>query len=149
MNDTPMTAKEYLSQAYRIDQRINAKLEQVAHLRSLSQRCTAAFGGERVCHTRNVSAMEDVVIRIMEAEKALDFQIDRFIDLKAEIQRTIDRLPDQDCRLLLELRYLAMQRWMDIAAEMELSRTHINRLHEKALAMVEDVLRRRSVNANE
>ena len=26
MNNVPMTAKEYLSRAYRIDQRINAKL---------------------------------------------------------------------------------------------------------------------------
>ena len=33
MNDNPMTAKEYLSQAYRIDQRINAKLEQAERLR--------------------------------------------------------------------------------------------------------------------
>ena len=31
-----MTAKEYLGQAYRLDQRIDAKLEQVANLRALA-----------------------------------------------------------------------------------------------------------------
>ena len=31
-----MTAKEYLGQAYRIDQRINSKLEQVISLRELA-----------------------------------------------------------------------------------------------------------------
>lgn len=142
--DELMTAKEYLSQAYRIDQRINAKLMQIQHLRSLSQRCTVAFGGERVSSTRNVSSMEDVIIKIMDAETELDAQIDRFVDLKAEIQKTIDRLPDQDCRLLLELRYLAMDGWLDIAGKMNLCRAHVNRLHNKALKMVADVLGTRS-----
>ncbi len=31
-----MTAKEYLNQAYRLDQRINAKLEQVSSLNQLA-----------------------------------------------------------------------------------------------------------------
>ena len=57
MNNTPMTAKEYLSQAYRIDQRINAKLEQAERLRELSRRRTVAYGGERVTHSRNVHRM--------------------------------------------------------------------------------------------
>ena len=37
-----MTAKEYLSQAYRIDQRINSKLKQVSSLRELSTKATAS-----------------------------------------------------------------------------------------------------------
>ena len=36
-----MTAKEYLGQAYRLDQRIDAKLEQVANLRALATKATA------------------------------------------------------------------------------------------------------------
>ena len=67
MNNTPMTAKEYLSQAYRIDQRINAKLEQAERLRELSRRRTVAYGGERVSHSRNVHRMEDTVVRLIEA----------------------------------------------------------------------------------
>jgi hypothetical protein len=34
-----MTAKEYLEQAYRLDQRINSKLEQVASLNELRIFC--------------------------------------------------------------------------------------------------------------
>ena len=63
--DKRMTAKEYLEQAHRLDQRIDTKLEQIMQLRSLSQRYTVAFGGEHVSHTRNVSSMEDVVIKIV------------------------------------------------------------------------------------
>ena len=80
MNDNPMTAKEYLSQAYRIDQRINAKLEQAERLRELSRRRTVAYGGERVSHSRNVHHMEDTVVRLIEAERALDREIDAFLE---------------------------------------------------------------------
>ena len=45
MNNVPMTAKEYLSRAYRIDQRINAKLMRISELRALAQKCTVAYGG--------------------------------------------------------------------------------------------------------
>lgn len=38
-----MTVKEYLSQAYRIDQRINSKLEQVASLRALATKATSTL----------------------------------------------------------------------------------------------------------
>lgn len=110
MNDTPMTAKEYLSQAYRIDQRINAKLEQAERLRELSRRRTVAYGGERVSHSRNVHRMEDTVVRLIEAERALDREIDAFLDVKQEIRQTIALVADADCRLLLELRYLSMKR---------------------------------------
>lgn len=50
--DKRMTAKEYLEQAYRLDQRINAKLEQIMQLRSLSQRYTVAFGGEYITYSK-------------------------------------------------------------------------------------------------
>lgn len=141
-------ARDYLSQAYRLNQRIDAKLEQLMQLRALSQRCTVAFGGTRVSHTRNVRSMENVIVKIVEAEKRLDAEIDRFVDLKKEIQQAIDALPDPDCRLLLELRYLAMKRWMDVAGEMNISRTYANILHEKALGMMEDLLVERGVQAD-
>ena len=40
-----MTVKEYLGQAYRLDQRINSKLEQVASLNELATKCTSTLTG--------------------------------------------------------------------------------------------------------
>jgi DNA-directed RNA polymerase specialized sigma subunit len=143
MNDKPLTAKEYLSQAYRLDQRINSKLEQVEKLRALARHSTASYGGERVSRSRNVTSMEDSIIRLIEAEHTLNREIDRFVDTKREVQQTIDLVADADCRLLLELRYLCMKRWEDIAGEMVVSRSHVFRLHQQALDMVDTVLRTR------
>ena len=145
MNDKPLTAKEYLSQAYRLDQRINSKLEQVEKLRALTRRTTVSYDGERVSRTRNVSSMEDAIIRLMEAEHTLNREIDRFVDTKREIQQTIDLVADADCRVLLEFRYLCMKPWSDVAGAMEVSKPHAFTLHRRALDMVESVLRTRRV----
>lgn len=49
-----MTVKEYLSQAYRIDQRINSKLEQVASLRALATKATSTLSDTPPSGSRNV-----------------------------------------------------------------------------------------------
>ena len=63
-----MTAKEYLTQAYRIDQRINSKLEQVASLRDLSTKATSTFSDVPPSGTRDVHRMEDVICEIVMLE---------------------------------------------------------------------------------
>jgi hypothetical protein len=60
-----MTAKEYLNQACRLDQRINSKLEQVEALRSLTRKVTASYGGDKVSCSRNVTTLENTIVRLM------------------------------------------------------------------------------------
>ena len=62
---------------------------------------------------------------------------------KQEIRQTIALVADADCRLLLELRYLSIKRWEDIAGEMQMCRTSVYLLHRRALDMVETILRTR------
>ena len=135
-----MTAKEYMNRAYRLDQRINSKMEQLKHLKSLSQRVTAAYGTETVSHSRNVDMMASAIIRIAEAEAALDEQIDRLVSVRKEIREVIDLVADPDCRILLEMRYLGMKPWSEISSKLELGRTRLYTLHITALKMVETVL---------
>ena len=148
MNNVPMTAKEYLSQAYRIDQRINTKLMRISKLRALAQKCTVAYGGERVAHTRNAASLEDSVMKIMEAENELDAQIDLLVDTKKEIAGVIELVPDVDCRLLLEMRYLVMESWTEIARQMNTYRMRVYRLHDKSLELVAEVLQQKGVCAD-
>ena len=60
-----MTTKEYLSQAYRIDQRINSKLEQVASLRALATKATSTISDNLPSGSQNVQAMEDIIVKII------------------------------------------------------------------------------------
>ncbi len=140
-NGSVMSAKEYLNRAYRLDTDINNRIDQLKHLKALSKRVTAAYGTEVVSHSRNVDSMEDAVIRIMEAETRLTSQIDKLVDVRKEIQGTIDLVADKDCQTLLNLRYMGMNPWNDICGKMEMSRAHVFRLHSTALSMVETVLK--------
>ena len=144
-----MTAKEYMNRAYRLDQRINSKMEQLQHLKSLSMRVTSAYGNEAVSHSRNVDTMAKAVIRIAEAEAALNEQIERLVSVRKEIRETIDLVADPDCRMLLELRYLCMKPWSEIGNKMEYGRTRLYTLHMTALKMVETVLATKELKAHE
>ena len=136
-----MNAKEYLGQAYRLDQHINDRLMQLSQLRALTQRITTAYDGEVVSRTRNVHALEDSVIRLMEAEESINEEIDRFVDIKMDISKTIARVRNENYRLILEKRYLCFLSWEKIAVEMHYSIQHIYRMHDTALSCVAAIMR--------
>lgn len=135
-----MTAKEYLGQAYRLDQRINSKIMQLDSLRSLSRKVTAAFEGEKTSRSRNVTSLEDTIIRMMETEDELNKQIDSLTEIKNNITRYISAMEDIDYQLLLEKRYLCFMSWDQIAAESGCSLRWIHTLHSRALVAFEKVL---------
>lgn len=79
-----MTAKEYLSRAYRIDQRIDSKIEQVGSLRALSTKATATIS-DMPHSSRNVHSMEEIIVKIINLEHEINEDIDKLLDLKREI----------------------------------------------------------------
>ena len=82
-----MTAKEYLGQAYRLDQRIDAKLEQVANLRALATKATATITDMPRSSSPNLQHMEGTIVKIVDLEQEINEDIDRLVDLKKEITR--------------------------------------------------------------
>ena len=136
-----MNAKDYLNQAYRLDQRITSKLEQVSALRSLTQKVTASYEGEVVSHTRNVTSLEDTIIRLMEAESELNAAIDTLVDLKRDVYATIQKVEKPEYQFLLEMRYLCFKSWVEIADQMHLEEHYVFRVHGQALKEVEKILK--------
>lgn len=132
-----MTAKEYLGQAYRLDQRINSKLEQVLSLRDLTTKATATMSDMPGGGSRNVYKMQDIIAKIIDLENEINADIDQLVDLKREMVATIKSVTDPECQTLLELRFLCFKTWEQIAVEMSYSIQHIYRLRDKALKMIE------------
>lgn len=135
-----MNAKEYLIQAKMLDQRINVKLERVSRLRALTQKITASYEGEQVSHSRNVTAMQDTVIRLMEEAESLNADIDRLVDLRREVTEVLGRVKDTDCHLLLELRYLCFRSWEEISEIMHMHIRTVYKVHGRALQKVDAVI---------
>lgn len=132
-----MTIKEYLSQAYRIDQRINSKLEQVQSLRELAVKATSTLSDTyNSSGSGNKQKMEGVIVKIIDLENEIDEEIDKLIDLKQEIVSLIKQVKNPEYQTLLELRYLCFRTWEQIAVEMSYDLSWVHRLHKKALGKI-------------
>ena len=95
-----MTIKEYLSQAYRIDQRINSKLEQVRSLRELAEKATSTLSDIPCSGNSNKQKMEGVIVKIIDLENEIDEEIDRQVDLKQEIVSMIKQVKNPEYQTL-------------------------------------------------
>lgn len=131
-----MNAKEYLSQAFHIDQRINSKLEQVMKLRETSTKATATLSDMPRSDTPNVHRLEDTICKIIDLENEINHDIDKLVDLKREARDVISQLSDPDQQLILELRYLCYKTWEEIADELGYCPSNIYRLHGRALEIL-------------
>ena len=131
-----MTAKEYLSQAFHIDQRISSKLSQVMRLRETATDCTATLSDMPRPGSSNQQRMADTICKIVDLEQEINEDIDRLVDLKAEARRVINAVSDPDQQLILELRYLCYKPWNEIMTELGYSEATIYRLHGEALKKI-------------
>ena len=128
-----MTAKEYLSRARYLDERITSKIQQIASLNSLATRCASTFSDMPRNTNRAGSKIEDCVIKIIELEDGIKKDIERLVDLKGEIMSTIKAISNVEYQVLLEKRYLCFMTWEQIAVDMNYSIQHIHRMHSLAL----------------
>lgn len=132
-----MKIKEYLMQAYRIDQRINSKLEQIASLHDLATKATVTYSDMPRNPNKGKSKIEDTIIKIMELEDEINHDIDRLVDLKTDITHLIKNLDSHEYQIILEQRYLCFKSWEQIAVDMGYSIQHTSRLHDAALTELE------------
>lgn len=131
-----MTAVEYLSQAYRLDIRINSKIEQVASLNDLALKATSVITGMPHSPNKGKSSMADTIDKIIDLQAEINRDIDTLVDLKAEIVTVIKAVENTEYQTLLEKRYLNYMSWESIAVDMGYSIQHLYRLREKAYAEV-------------
>ena len=138
-----MDAREFLSRAWKIETQIQSRMEQIEQLRSLACRVTPQYGGAGGSRFRNVTAMEDTIVRITEAEEILNRKINELVTAKLGVMEVIDRVPDVKLRLILEKRYLLFHSWEDVADEMAYTRRWILKKHADALDAVQRILCKR------
>ena len=132
-----MTAKEYLSQSLRLNQRINSKLEQIQSLRELATKCTSIITGMPRNPNHGGSTMADALMKIVDLETELQNDVNRLVDLKEEIMAVVKAVDNIECQTLLELRYLCFNSWAEIADKMDFGPRWVHILHGRALAEVD------------
>ena len=134
-----MNAKEYLSRAWHMEQKVQAKLEQIERLRSLVCGMTAGIGGT-TGHSRNVTSMQDTIVKIAEMEEELNREIDDLVTVRREIAEVIGQVEDSCQRVILEKRFLVFLSWSRIARDLFYSRTWLVVKRNEAIDAVQRIL---------
>ena len=102
-----MTAKEYLSQAYRLDKQADMILQKAEALRkSLYGR---GQNYENTGHISNNGSLAKAIEKVADYERKADEIIDKLVDMRIEIENAINEVPDPIQREVLERRYLMYQ----------------------------------------
>lgn len=132
-----MTAKEYLSQAYRLDQRINSDIEEIGRLREMALGISSPSWEEKVQTSRKTDApFVRCLEKIMDMEDTVNREIDTLVDLKRQIRTVIESVPNTDEQLVLRYRYIHNCTWEQIGNEMNADARTIRRWHGSALQKV-------------
>ena len=131
-----MTAKEYLSQAYRLDKRIDSKIEQLKSLNLLATKCTSTLSDMPKSQSISNSRLEDTVVKIVDLQEEINRDIDSLVYLKRDIVRTIKSVQNPEYQIILELRYLCFKTWEEIAVQMNCSIDNVFKIRKNALKSV-------------
>lgn len=132
-----MTTKQYLNQAYRLEQRIRLHKERLEELRYLLGSVGSPGFGEHYNPNRNTEApFMNSLYKIMELEEKVSEELELLLQLQVEIQGVIDELSDMDERLVLIYRYLKNMSWSQIGDQLYVDERTVRRWHNRALSHV-------------
>jgi DNA-directed RNA polymerase specialized sigma subunit len=132
-----MTNKEYLRQAYRLDQKINSDIEEVARLREMAGSISSPVMGDKVQTSRSGDApFVRSIEKILLLEEKINREIDTLVDLKSQMREVIAAVPDTDERMVLRYRYIHNLTWEQIGNELNADKSTIRRWHGSALTHV-------------
>lgn len=127
-----MTAKEYLNQAKTLDVLINAKQNELYALRLTATSVSSPKLGDKVKSGSTNSAMQ-IVDKIIALQETINEEIDRLVDLKAEMREKIEKVYNPQFIALLTDKYLNGLKFEQIAEKMEVADKTVYRLHGQAL----------------
>lgn len=129
-----MTAKEYLRQAYRLDHRINSDIAEMERLQEMAGSVGSPgfeehYNPNRPSEAPFVRCLE----KVWDLEQKINSEIDRLIDLKAQMREVIATAANADEQMVLRYRYIHNMTWEQIGDELHADRTTVYRWHNSAL----------------
>jgi hypothetical protein len=134
-------ARKFLGRGFELYRDIQIKKEQAASIRASLDNSTVSLNNERVLTTRNVSAMEDSIIRIIQLEEDIRKETSRLAIIQREAVEMINQLDNLTMRSMLTKYYICFKSWDTIRSELNLSRKYSSNMHTMALRQIEDILK--------
>lgn len=137
MNQHQTLMKNELMKAFRIEQDINNKMEQIVSLRELATKASNVLSDMPGSPNRNIHKTEDIIVKFIGMEEELKKEINSLLETKQYVKELISRVTDREGRIILEQRYLQYDKWEQIAGEMGYTVRQIFRIHDVALMEID------------
>lgn len=132
-----MTARAYLGQAYRLENRIRNLKHRIIELRELATTVSSPGFGEHYNVTQNTDApYVKSLEKIMLLEDEVNTKLLLLLNLQKQIENVIAQLGDVDLQLVLTYRYIHNFSWYKIGVELSVDESTARRWHDKAIARV-------------
>lgn len=134
-------AKEFLEQIQLCDKNINNKLEELARLNALALKVTSSLKQVAVFGSGTQDKVGDAVSRIVDLQREINDDIDRYCDKKAEVRKLIEQIKDPDQLDVLSKKYLLYESLEQIACEMGFTYRNVCYIHGRALQAVAELMK--------
>ena len=135
-----MTAKEYLSQAYKIKNILNANRSRINDLCDLAEFLETLQQIDNIAGDQLSGQTNDVITALRNTCSEVHSDIKRLLEIQEEIISVIHAVECYDCKVILYERYVNFKRWDEIAGTVNYSLRYVHKLHGKGLAAVGDIL---------
>lgn len=130
-----------------IDVRVENKLIERRQWRELAMSITANMGGERVQSSRaTTSKMEDAVVKCLMVEDEIAAEVDKLIEEKKNVVRTIEKLHSPMEYRVLHMRYIRYLDFEAIAEELNKEYSWVTTTHGRAVKHVMEILNKEKDN---
>ena len=130
---TEVQKKQYLEQYRHLNQEINWNIEKLAEWKSFAERVTASYQFTSAGQQHHVDKIQHSYEKIEALSEQINSQIDALINIRADIEQHINRIPESTLRIILWERYISKKTWDQIAEELHYCAKQVMRLHTKAL----------------
>lgn len=130
---------ELLNKPYSIMHNIDSNKNEINELRELmsSVRAVNYNNDIKSFNTKNDALFVYDLIRIEELEEELNENICKLLHIKSKIKESIEKLKDDNERILMKYRYINYMSFKEISYKMNLSLRQIYRIHKEGIEHIE------------
>lgn len=137
-----MTAKEFMKQHERIVEKIRQAEIQIYDIEQTLGVKGVNYDSQP--HGSGISQVtESTATKLIELREVQRDLVDKLWTKRIEIERVIFMIENATLAELLQRKYIRLQKWEDIATDMEFDSRYIYKLHGKALVEVDKIIRKR------
>lgn len=134
-------AKEYLGRMKHLNKMINRKEDRAAALYALALKTTPTLSDTGAMGGGNQDKMSNAMDKYLDLKKEINADIDRLIDMQDEVYALLWQIKNQDYYDVLEKHYLQYKTFAQIGAEMERSVRWAIELHGRALEVFDKLMK--------